>query len=76
VGTELKLDRQLPHELSFPPPFAEHARYLELADKFLHLPDDSEPAPVALEDRGELVQPIDSSKYFNQAKSKQAKIAA
>jgi len=65
VETELKFDRQQQHELSFPPPFAEHARYLELADRFLHLTD-----------RGELVQPIDSSKYFNQAKSKKTKIAA
>jgi hypothetical protein len=40
------------------------------------LADDSEQDPVALENRGELVQPIDSSKYFNQAKSKKTKLAA
>jgi hypothetical protein len=72
VETALKFDSKHASELSFPPPYSEQAKYLELADKFLRLGESSKNGNKP-EYEGELVRPIDSSKFFNQAtKAKKA----
>jgi len=49
-------------DLSFPPPFQEQAKYLELANKVLAT--DGQPQ------RADNVQPIDSSRHLRKSKTK------